>query len=251
VLKISLSFSSLHDLLKWGVGCGVVIVLLHSVASGAQAACAEDLEGTRRAVAYTLYGLRTTKEAVREAEAKTHGRVAVMQELRLHPPEDYDSTLARQVGKLRRSIVRPKRALLAQLREQHEDARRHWERGMRLIHEQFLEAQEAFQEQLLTPDVYCYARESYLRALSLYRNGLEHYRTGLALYADGLNAYRERFVVPCVQGYTKPYQWQALVERLEREDFLQEFLSPLRTNALRNAPRDIPPDVDTLVRERP
>ena len=251
MVKISPSFFSLHALLKWGAGCGIVIVLLHSVASQAQAACAEDLEETRRAVAYALYGLRTTREAVRAAEARTHGREAVLQELRLHPPEDYDSTLARQVGKLRRSIVRPKRALLAQLREQHEDARRHWERGIRLIHAQFLEAQAAFQEQLLTPEAYCYARESYLRALSLYRNGLEHYRTGLALYADGLNAYRERFVVPCLQGYTDPYQWQVLVERLEREDFLQEFLSPLTTNALRNAPQDIPPDVNKLVRKRP
>ena len=233
------------------MGCGIVIVLSHGVASEALAACGEDLEGTRQTVAYALYGLRTTKEAVREAEAKTRGRVAVMQELRLHPPKDYDTTLARQVEKLRRSIIRPKRALLAQLKEQHEDARRHWERGIRLIHAQFLEAQAAFQEQLLTQEAYCYARESYLRALSLYRNGLEHYRTGLALYADGLNAYRERFVVPCVQGYTNPYQWQVLVERLEREDFLQEFLSPLTTNALRNAPQDIPPDVNKLVHKRP
>ncbi len=187
--------------------------------------------------------LRTDQGTVREAESKTQGQEAIYQNLRLHPPEDYDQALARQIGKIRRTIVRPKRTLLVQLKEQHAATRRQWERDIRLAHGQFLEAEEARRKRLLTEGAYCQAREVYAAALSRYRGGLEQYRTGLSLYADALNAYREQFVVPCIRGYTDSSFWQALVTRFEQDDFLQELLNSLTANAIRSLPPEMPPDV--------
>ena len=246
----SLFFSSPSALFKWGAVLCMLATCLFSVPC-AWAACGDRLEEAQQTAGFALYGLRTVREAVREAESQTRGREAVLQELRIHPPEEYDQELARQVGKVRRYTVRPKRALLTQLREQHDAAKLQWEWGIRLVHEQFLEAKEAYQENMLTQEAYCHARKVYVQALYMYRDGLEHYKTGLALYADGLNAYREQFVVPCIRGYTNPSLWHALIARFEQEGFLQEFLNPLTANAIRSVPPDIPPDIDQLVRQRP
>ena len=207
------------------------------------AACGEHLKEVERSVGFLLHGLRTTQGTVREAESKTQGQEAIYQNLRLHPPEEYDQVLARQIGKIRRTIVRPKRALLVQLREQHAAARRQWEQDIRLAHERFLEAKAAYRKRLIPQGVYCHAREVYAEALSRYRGGLEQYRTGLTLYTDALNAYREQFVVPCIRGYTEPALWQALITRFEQDDFLQDLLNSLTANAIRHLPPEIPPDM--------
>ena len=207
------------------------------------AACGEHLKEVERSVGFLLHGLRTTQGTVREAESKTQGQEAIYQNLRLHPPEEYDLALARQIGKIRRTIVRPKRTLLVQLKEQHATARRQWEQDIRLAHEQFLEAKAAYRKRLIPQGAYCQAREVYAEALSRYRGGLEQYRTGLTLYTDALNAYRERFVVPCIRGYANPALWQALITRFEQDDFLQELLNALTANAIRNPPPEMPPDV--------
>lgn len=207
------------------------------------AACGEHLKEVERGVGFLLHGLRTTQGTVREAESKTQGQEAIYQNLRLHPPEEYDQALARQIGKIRRTIVRPKRALLVQLREQHAAARRQWEQDIRLAHEQFLEAKAAYRKRLILQGAYCQAREVYAEALSRYRGGLEQYRTGLTLYTDALNAYREQFVVPCIRGYTEPALWQALITRFEQDDFLQDLLNSLTANAIRHLPPEMPPDM--------
>jgi len=215
------------------------------------AACGEQLKEVERSVGFLLHGLRTTQGTVREAESKTQGQEAIYQNLRLHPPEEYDQVLARQIGKIRRTIVRPKRALLVQLREQHAAARRQWEQDIRLAHEQFLEAKAAYRKRLIPQGAYCQAREVYAEALSRYRGGLEQYRTGLTLYLDTLNAYREQFVVPCIRGYTNPALWQALITRFERDDFLQELLNALTANAIRSLPPETPPNVVQPVSKLP
>jgi len=207
------------------------------------AACSDRLKEVERSVGLLLHGLRMTQGTVREAESKTQGQEAIYQNLRLHPPEEYDLALARQIGKIRRTIVRPKRTLLVQLREQHAATRRRWEQDIRLAHEAFLEAKAAYRKRLLPEGTYCQAREVYAEALSRYRGGLEQYRTGLTLYTDALNAYREQFVVPVIRGYTKPALWQALITRFEQDDFLQDLLNSLTANVIRRLPPETPPNV--------
>ncbi len=227
---------------NWGLVCCAFLVCLSSTGI-TFAACGERLAAVERSAGLLVLGLRTDQGTVREAESKTQGQEAIYQNLRLHPPEDYDQALARQIGKIRRTIVRPQRTLLTQLREEHAAARRQWEQGLRLAHEQFREAEAEYRKQMLTEEEYCQVREVYVEALSRYRGGLEQYRTGLSLYADALNAYREQFVVPCIRGYTEPALWQALITRFEQDDFLQELLNSLTANAIRRLPPALPPDV--------
>ncbi len=238
----SARFSCALVLCHWGSVCCACIVWLSSVGV-TFAACGDHLKEVERSVGLLLHGLRTTQGTAREAESKTQGQEAIYQNLRLHPPEEYDLALARQIGKIRRTIVRPKRALLVQLKEQHAAARRQWEQEIRLAHERFLEAGAAYRKRLIPQGVYCQAREVYAEALSRYRGGLEQYRTGLTLYTDALNAYREQFVVPCIRGYTEPALWQAIITRFEQDDFLQELLNALTANAIRHLPPETPPDV--------
>lgn len=238
----SARFSGALVLCHWGAVCCACIVWLSSVGV-TFAACGEPLKEVERSVGLLLHGLRTTQGTLREAESKTQGQEAIYQNLRLHPPEEYDRALARQIGKIRRTIVRPKRALLVELRDQHAAARRQWEQDIRLAHEQFLEAQATYRQRLIPRGAYCQAREVYAEALSRYRGGLEQYRIGLTLYMDALNAYREQFVVPCIRGYADPAFWQALITRFEQDDFLQDLLNSLTANAIRNPPPGIPPDV--------
>lgn len=238
----SARFSRALVFCNWGSVCCALLVWLSSVGV-TFAACGEHLKEVERSVGLIVLGLRTDQGTVRETESKTQGQEAIYQNLRLHPPEEYDLALARQIGKIRRTIVRPKRTLLTQLREQHAATRRQWEQDIRLAHKQFREAEEAHRKRMLTEEEYCQTREVYIEALSRYRGGLEQYRTGLALYADALNAYREQFVVPCIRGYTEPALWQALITRFEQDDFLQELLNALTANAIRSLPPETPPDV--------
>ena len=238
----SARFSCALILCNWGSVCWVCVVWLAS-AGVTFAACGDHLKEVERSVGFLLHGLRTIQGTVREAESKTQGQEAIYQNLRLHPPEDYDQALARQIGKIRRTIVRPKRTLLTQLKEQHTAARRQSEQDIRLAHEEFLKAEAAYRKRLLSEGTYCQAREVYAEALSRYRGGLEQYRTGLTLYTDALNAYREQFVIPCIRGYTDPALWQALITRFEQDDFLQELLNSLTVNAIRSLPQKMPPDV--------
>lgn len=238
----SARFSRTLVLGNWGAVCCAFLVCLSS-AGVTFAACGERLAAVERSVGLLVLELRTDQGTVREAESKTQGQEAIYQNLRLHPPEEYDLALARQIGKIRRTIVRPKRTLLVQLKEQHAATRRQWEQGIRLAHERFLEVEATYRKRLVTQEAFCQAREVYAEALSRYRGGLEQYRTGLTLYADALNAYREQFVVPCIRGYSEPALWQALVTRFEQEDFLQELLNSLTANAIRSLPPEMPPDV--------
>ncbi len=238
----SVRFSPALVLCRWGSVCCACIVWLSS-AGVTFAACGDHLKEVERSVGLLLHGLRTTQGTVREAESKTQGQEAIYQNLRLHPPEEYDLALARQIGKIRRTIVRPKRTLLVQLKEQHAATRRQWEQDIRLAHERFLEVEAAYRKRLLAEGVFCQAREVYAEALSRYQGGLEQYRTGLTLYTDALNAYREQFVVPCIRGYTNPALWQALITRFEQDDFLQDLLNALTANAIRSIPPEMPPDV--------
>ena len=246
----STRFSFAPLLCHWGLVCCAFLVCL-SNAGVTFAACGERLAEVERSVGLLVLGLRTAQGTVREAESKTQGQEAIYQNLRLHPPEDYDQALARQIGKIRRTIVRPQRSLLAQLKEQHATTRRQWEQGLRLAHEQFREAEAAYRKQMLTEEVYCQAREVYVEALTRYRGGLEQYRTGLSLYTDALNAYREQFVVPCIRGYTNPAFWQALITRFEKDDFLQELLNSLTANAIRRLPPELPSNAAQPVSKRP
>ena len=238
----SARFSHVLVLCHWGSVCCACIVWLSS-AGVTFAACGDHLKEVERSVGLLLHGLRTVQGTVREAESKTQGQEAIYQNLRLHPPEEYDLALARQIGKIRRTIVQPKRTLLVQLKEQHAATRRQWEQDIRLAHERFLEVEAAYRKRLLTEGVFCQAREVYAEALSRYRGGLEQYRTGLTLYTDALNAYREQFVVPCIRGYANPALWQALITRFEQDDFLQDLLNALTANAIRSLPPEMPPDV--------
>ena len=246
----SVRFSPALVLCRWGSVCCACIVWLSS-AGVTFAACGDHLKEVERSVGLLLHGLRTTQGTVREAESKTQGQEAIYQNLRLHPPEEYDRALARQIGKIRRTIVRPKRALLVELREQHAATRRQWEQDIRLAHEEFLEAKAAYRKRLITREAFCQAREVYAEALARYRGGLEQYRTGLTLYMDALNAYREQFVVPCIRGYTNPAFWQALITRFEQDDFLQDLLNSLTANAIRNPPPEMPPNVVQPVSKLP
>ena len=238
----SVRFSCALVLCHWGSVCCACIVWLSSVGV-TFAACDEHLKEVERSVGLLLHGLRTTQGTVREAESKTQGQEAIYQNLRLHPPEEYDPALARQIGKIRRTIVRPKRTLLVQLKEQHAATRRQWEQDIRLAHERFLEAEAAYRKRLIPQGAFCQAREVYAEALSRYRGGLEQYRTGLTLYTEALDTYREQFVVPCIRGYTEPALWQAIITRFEQDDFLQELLNALTANAIRSLPPETLPDV--------
>ncbi len=234
-------FSCALILYNRSVVCGACLVWLSSVGV-TFAACGEQMKEVERSIGLLLYGLRMTQGTVREAESKTRGQETIYQNLRLHPPEEYDRTLARQIGRIRRTVVRPKRTLLAQLRDQYEAVRRQGEQDIRLAHEEFLEAKAAYRSRLLPEGAYCQAREVYAEALSRYRSGLERYRTGLTLYTDALNAYREQFVVPCIRGYTEPALWHALVARFEQDDFLQGLLNALTANAVRSLRPERPLD---------
>lgn len=210
-------------------------------ATTTQAACGEAIEETRQELAAEERDLRTTEQMVRAAVATLRVRDAALRKEMANPPAGYDQALARRLVELRRTEVEPKREMLERLRAQHEESRRQWERGHQLLYAQLSEARAAFQAKTLSQEEYCRVREAYLGALRLYLQGIQGYRTGMELYARALDVYGERFLEPYTQGFSDRQRWLALVQRLERGDFLQDILVPMTANAVRSSPPDVPP----------
>ncbi len=138
--------------------------------------------------------------------------------------------------------MEPKRQTLENLRSQHEEARRQWERGHHLLYPQLAEAQAAFRAKTITDEEFCRVRETYQQALRLYLQGMQNYRRGLDLYARALNIYIDRFLTPYSKGFSDPQQWKDLIAQLNRHDFLHDILIPMTANAVRSIPPDVPPE---------
>lgn len=206
-----------------------------------QAACGEALADTHRAVAAEARALRVTEQTHRAAQAEMLSREAALRETLAHPPADYPRELAQHLAALRRTEVEIKLRMLEWLRIQHEESRRHWERGHQLLHPQVVDTRVAFQAQTLSANDYCGVQERYRHALQMYRQGMQQYRTGLDLYAQALGAYGARFLLLYIQGFTHQQTWEALIHQLERGDFLHDFLVPLTANAIRSSPPETPP----------
>jgi hypothetical protein len=207
----------------------------------AQAACGEALAETRQVLIAEEAAFRSTEQAVRAARAMMLSREADLREVLATPPSGYPEDVARRLSELHRTEVALKLQMLDRLRAQHEEARQQWERGHQLLHMQMAEARTAAQTDILSQDDYCGVQERYVQALQLYQQGMQRYRTGMDLYAKALDAYGVRFLMPYTQGFTAPQTWEILVEELEREDFLHDFLVPLTANAVRMRPPDVPP----------
>jgi hypothetical protein len=166
---------------------------------------------------------------------------AELQDLLAQPPPGYDQSLARQLASLRRTEVEPKRQTLENLRAQHEESRRQWERGHQQLNPQLAEAKTAFQAKTLSRDDFCHVRETYQTALRLYLQGMQSYRKGMDLYARALNVYADQFLSPYLKGFTDPQQWVDLIAQLQQGNFLHDILVPMTTNAIRGVPPDAPP----------
>jgi hypothetical protein len=192
-------------------------------------------------VAAEAQALHVTEQTLRAAQAEMLSREAALRETLAHPPADYPRELAQHLAALRRTEVKIKLLMLEWLRTQHEESRRHWERGHQLLHPQIVATRVAFQAQTLSVDGYCGRQERYRQALQLYRQGMQRYRTGMDLYAQALVAYGARFLLPYTQGFTHQQLWAVLVQQLERGDFLHDFLVPLTANAVRSPPPETPP----------
>ncbi len=210
-------------------------------ARGVQAACGEALAETHRAVAAEAQALAVTQQTLHAAQAEMLSREMVLRETLAHPPTDYPRALAQHLAALHRTEVESKLRMLEWLRTQHEESRRHWERGHQLLHPQVVDTRAAFQAQTLSVDDYCGRQERYRQALQMYRQGMQRYRTGMDLYALALVAYGARFLLPYIQGFTHQQLWAALIHELERGDFLQDLLVPLTVNAIRSPPPETPP----------
>jgi hypothetical protein len=205
-------------------------------------ACGEEASVTTQELVAEEQALRQTEQAVRASRTRVQTVDADLRNLLAHPPADFDQALAQQVAVLQRAEVEPKRQTLENLRAQHEEARRQWERGHHLLYPQLAEAQAAFQAKTITSEAYCQVRETYQQALQLYLQGMKTYRNGLALYARALDVYADQFLLPYVRGFTDRQHWQLLLDRLGRHDFLQDILVPMIANALRSVPPDTPPE---------
>jgi hypothetical protein len=132
--------------------------------------------------------------------------------------------------------------MIERLRVQHEESRRQWERGRRLLTPQLAEAQAAVQAQTMSREQYCSVREAYWRALGIYLQGMQGYRAGMELYAKALDAYGQRFQLPYTQGFSDRQRWEILLQQLERRNFLEDILVPMTANAYRSTPPDVPPE---------
>ena len=198
--------------------------------------CRERLLSIERSVGISIVGLGAIRETVRVAELKTRSREAILENLGLHPPEDYDERLAVTISRLRRRYIRPKHHLLSQLRNRHDEGRREWEKKVRSARRRYVDATAELREMLPVTRGNCEIREAYADALQEYREALERYKVGLGLYAEALDAYREQFVNPSIRGYEDPAIWSALAKRVERGMFLERILDLLSTSARRAAP---------------
>jgi hypothetical protein len=186
--------------------------------------------------------LRTIEQTVRSSKTRLQMFDADLQALLTNPPPTYDKALARQLAALRRTEVEPKRRTLENLRAQHEESRRQWERGHQRLGPQLAEARTAYRDQTITSDEFCRVQETYAHALRLYREGMQDYRRGMELYARALDECVDRFLIPAIKGFTDPRYWEELIVQLERGDFLHDILVPMTVNAIRSVPPDAPPE---------
>ncbi len=205
-------------------------------------ACGEEVSVTTQELVSEEQALRQTEQTVRASRSRLQAVDADLRNLLAHPPADFDQALAQQLVILRRAEVEPKRQTLENLRSQHEEARRQWERGHHLLYPQLAEARAAVQAKTMTNEEYCRVRETYQQALRLYLQGMQSYRHGLDLYARALDLYVDQFLTPYIKGFTDQQQWQKLLAQLTQHNFLHEILVPMTANAVRSAPPDIPPE---------
>ncbi|HXG22798.1 MAG TPA: hypothetical protein VNN62_27455 [Methylomirabilota bacterium] len=218
----------------------LLLNLVHPLVS--RAACGEAISATTQELIAEEQALHTTEQTVRSSRTRLQMLEAQLQDLLAQPPANYDQTLARKLAALRRMEVEPKRRTLENLRVQHEDSRKQWERGRRLLNPQLVEAQTAFQAKTMTHEEFCRVRETYQQALRLYLQGMQSYRQGMDLYARALNECADRFFTPYINGFTEPRQWEELIAQLQRGDFLHDILIPMTANAVRSVPPDAPPE---------
>lgn len=207
-----------------------------------RAACGEEASALAQELVAEEQALRTTIQLVRSSKEHMQLREAELRDLLAQPPADYDQSLARQLAALRQTEIEPKRQTLENLRSQHEESRRQWERGHRQLRPQLAEAQTAFQAKTLSRDDFCRVRETYQSALRLYLQGMQSYRKGMDLYARALNIYTDQFLLPYSKGFTEPKQWVDLIAQLRKGNFLHDVLVPMMTSAIRSVPPDIPPE---------
>jgi hypothetical protein len=219
---------------------GLFVFLLLGIPASGRAACGENASALAQALVAEEQALGVTVQSVRSSKEKMQMLDAALQDLLAQPPPDSDRSLARQVASLRRTEVEPKRQTLENLRAQHEESRRQWERGHQKLNPQMAEAQTAFQAKTLSRDDFCRVRETYQTALRLYLQGMQSYRRGMDLYAQALNTYTDQFLSPYLKGFTEPQQWVALITQLRQGKFLQDILVPMTTNAIRGVPPDAP-----------
>jgi chromosome segregation ATPase len=207
-----------------------------------RSACGEDASALTQELVLEEQAVRTTVEMVRSSKEHLQTRGAELQDLLSQPPPNYDQVLARQLATLRRTEVEPKRQMLENLRAQHEESRRQWERGHQQLRPQLAEAQTAFQAKTLSRDDFCRVRENYQNAIRLYLQGIQTYRKGMELYARALDTYTDQFLLPYCKGFTEPRYWVDLIAQLKQGNFLHDILVPMTTNAIRGAPPDAAPE---------
>lgn len=221
-------------------------VLLLSMILGrflsAHAACGESIPAMTQALVLEEQALRATEQTVHSSITKLQAFDAELQALSANPPPTYNKELARQLALLRRTEADPKRRTLENLRAQHEEARRQWERGHQRLGPQLAEARLAYRAQTITDDEFCRVQETYAHALRLYLQGMQDYRRGMDLYAHALDEYVQRFLIPYITGFTDPQDWEELITQLKQGSFLQDILVPMTVNAIRGVPPDAPPE---------
>lgn len=208
----------------------------------AHAACGENASALAQAIVLEEQALRLTEQTVRSSKNRLHTFDADLQALLANPPPTYDQALARQLAALRRTEVEPKRRTLENLRAQHEESRRQWERGHRQLGPQLAEAQTAYRAQTITNDEFCRVQNTYAHAIRLYIEGMQSYRRGMELYARALDECVDRFFIPSIKGFTDSRYWEGLIAELRQGDFLHDILVPMTVNAIRSVPPDAPPE---------
>jgi hypothetical protein len=213
-------------------------LVLPCLTTPAYSACGETASALAQELVAEEQALRTTVQAVRASRERLQTFDAELQSLLAQPPPNYDKSLARQLAALRRTEVEPKRQTLENLRAQHEESRRQWERGHRQLGPQLAEAQSAFQAKTISREEFCRVRDMYQHALSLYLQGMQSYRQGMDLYARALTVYVDRFLTPYRNGFNESQQWKDLLVELKQGNFLHDVLVPMTANAVRGSPPD-------------
>jgi hypothetical protein len=218
------------------------LLLLFGWSVSGHAACGEEISAATQELVSEEQALRTTIQAVQSSRSRLQAFDANLQTLLDDSSRNYDKALARRLATLRHAEVEPKRRTLENLRSQHEESRRQWERGHQQLGPQFAEAQMAHRAKTMTNDEFCRVRETYAYALRLYLQGMQDYRRGMDLYAHALDEYVDRFVSPYIEGFTNPRYWEELIVQLQRGDFLHDVLVPMTANAVRGVPPSAPPE---------